>query len=139
MLADAEGTEPLQVRIACPDGDPGAALMLAETFRLMQAPVVATATGMVGGPAVAVYAAAGRRTASAHAQFRLTEPRATFSGPARQLASAAELHRDQRDRLIGLIAGATGRDPARVAADLAAGTLLTAPAAVEYGLVHDVV
>jgi len=139
MLADAEGTEPLQVRIACPDGDPGAAVMLAETFRLMRAPVVATATGLVGGPAVAVYAAAGRRTASTHAQFRLSEPRASFSGPAHQLAAAADLHRDQLDRLVGLIAGATGRDPARVGADLRAGTLLTAPAAVDYGLVHDLI
>lgn len=137
MLADAEGTEPLRLRISCPDGEPAAALLLADTLRLMRAPVVATATGLVGGPAVAVYAAAGHRTASAHAAFRLVEHRAEFRGPAAELASAAALHRDEADRLAGLIAAATGRDPARVTADLRAGTLLSAADAVGYGLVHE--
>ena len=63
--------------------------------------------------------------------------RAGFSGPAGQLAAAAALHRDEADRLAGLIADATGRNPDRVGADLRAGTVLSATDAIGYGLVHE--
>jgi ATP-dependent Clp protease, protease subunit len=139
MLADAEGSEPVQLYLNCPDADLAAAVMLAETLQLMRARVVAVANGIVSGAAIAVYASARHRQAHQHAQFRLAEPRATFSGSAAELAAAAAVHRERLEFLFRTIADATGRDPAAVAADLAEGHVLTAPAAADYGLVDEIV
>lgn len=137
MLADADGPEPVQVRMSCPDGDLGGAVMLAETIQLMRARVVATATGLVGGVAVAVYAAARHRRAHPHARFTLSEPYASISGPAGLVAAESEVHRDRAGFLAGVIAAATGRES--VAEDLRARRVLTAAEAVDYGLVHELV
>jgi ATP-dependent Clp protease protease subunit len=138
MLADAEGEDPVQLYVNCPDADLAAAIMLAETLQLMRAPVVAVANGIVAGAAVAVYASARHRRAHQHAQFRLAEPRAVFAGSASELEAAAAVHRERLEFVFRTIADATGREAAAVAADLAAGRVLTAPAAADYGLVEEI-
>lgn len=136
MLADADGPEPVDLRIGCPDGDLGAAVMLTETIQLMRARVVTTAGGLVGGVAVAVYAAGRHRRAHPHARFALFEPRVSIAGPAGLVAAETAVHRDQADFLAGVIAAATGRD---VAADLRARRVLTAAEALDHGLVQEIV
>lgn len=84
LLADADGPEPIQLHLHCPDGELTAAVVLAETLQLVRARVIATATGTLGGPVVGAYAAARHRRAHPHARFALTEPRAAFTGPADQ-------------------------------------------------------
>ena len=133
----ADGPEPVRLRFQCPDGDPDAAIALIETLGLVRAPVVALATGTIGGPAVAAYAAAARREATAHARFALSEPRAGVHGPAGAVAAEAALHADRARLLTGTIAAATGRDPAEVAADVTARRVLTTDEAIAYGLVHE--
>jgi ATP-dependent Clp protease protease subunit len=137
MLLDAEGAGPVQLHISCPDGDLDASVMLAETLDLLQAPVHAIAGGLLGGAAVAVYASAGRRLAHRHAAFHLHEPRTEMAGTAEQLASRVAQHQHQVDYLHRHLARACSRDVQQVAADLHAGRLLTAAAAMDYGLVHD--
>jgi len=136
MLLDADGEDPVQLHISCPDGELDASIMLAETLDLLQAPVHAIAGGLVGGAAVAVYASASRRLAHRHAAFHLHEPRTEMAGTARQLAGRVAQHQHQVDYLHGHLARACGRDAQGVAADLHAGRLLTAAAAIDYGLVH---
>jgi ATP-dependent Clp protease protease subunit len=137
MLLDADGEDPIQLHIACPDGDLDASVMLAETLDLVQAPVHALAGGLVGGPAVGVYASAGRRLAHRHAAFHLREPRTQMEGNAEQLAGRIAQHRHQLDYLREHLAHACGQSHDTVAADLRAGRLLTAAAALGYGLVHE--
>ena len=136
MLADADGPEPVNLRISCSDGDLGAAVMLTETIQLMRARVVATASGLVGGVAVAVYAAGQHRRAHPHARFALFEPRASIAGPAGIVAAETAVHRDQADFLASVIAAATGHD---VTDDLRARRTLSATEAETYGLVQEIV
>lgn len=136
MLADADGPEPVQLRVSCPDGDLGAAVMLAETIQLMRARVVATASGLVGGVAVAVYAAGRHRRAHPHARFALSEPRASIAGPAGIVAAETAVHRDRAEFLAGVITAATGHD---VRPDLTARRILSADEALTYGLVQEIV
>jgi ATP-dependent Clp protease protease subunit len=137
MLLDADGEDPVQLHMSCPDGELDASVMLAETLDLLQAPVHAIAGGLLGGAAVAVYASASRRLAHRHAAFHLHEPRTEMAGTADQLAERVVQHQHQVDYLHRHLAGACGRDAQRVAADLRAGRLLTATAAIDYGLVHE--
>jgi ATP-dependent Clp protease, protease subunit len=139
MLLDADGDGPIQLHVSCPDGDLEPAVMLAETLDLLRVPVHAVANGVVGGPVIAVFAAAGRRRAHPHALFPMAEPKTSLHGAADQLAAAVAMHREQLDYLNQLIARATGRDPDAVADDMRARRLLTASDAVDYGLVQELV
>jgi ATP-dependent Clp protease protease subunit len=139
LLADADGPEPIQVHVHCPDGDLDAAVVLAETLQLVRARVIALASGTIGGPVVGAYAAARTRRAHPHARFALTEPRAAFHGTASRVAAGIDLQADQLRFLQETIAAATGREPAEVAADMQANRVLTAAEAAELGLVQEIV
>jgi ATP-dependent Clp protease protease subunit len=139
LLADADGPEPIQLHVHCPDGDLDAAVVLAEMLQLVRARVIAVATGTVGGPVVGAYAAARVRRAHPNARFALTEPRATFHGRGSRIATDVELQADQLRFLQRTIAAATGLDPADVAADMQASRILTAEQAARLGLVQEIV
>ena len=139
MLLDADADEPIQLHLTCPDGDLDAALVLAETVDLLRAPVTAILRGTVGGPALAVVAAADHVEAHPHCVLVLREPRSTATGRSDELAAAADQHARQVGDLCGRIATATSRDSQEVASDLRAGRVLDASQAVEYGLVDEVV
>ncbi len=139
LLADADGPDPIQLHLSCPDGDLAAAVVLAETLQLVRARLVALATGTVGGPVVGAYAAARHRQAHPHARFVLSEPRAAFRGGASQLAADVEVQTGQLRFLQETIAAATGRSTDDVAADMQLHRVLPADEAAAYGLVHEVV
>ncbi len=139
MLLDADGEGPVRLHISCPDGDLDASIMLAETIDLLQAPVQAIAGGLLGGPVIAVYAAAGRRLAHRHAAFHLREPSARMEGNAQQLAGRIAQHQHQIDYLHRQVAERCGQDVQAVVRDMDAGRLLTAAAAADYGLVHELI
>ena len=138
MLLDAEHDRPVRLHLGCPDGDLDAALLLAETVDLLTLDTTALVTGVLGGPVLAVLAAAGRREAHRHALLRLQEPTGTAAGRAGRLAADAEQHARQVAQLHERLAAATGRDGVEIADDLRAGRLLTAEQAVDYGLLHAV-
>jgi ATP-dependent Clp protease, protease subunit len=139
MLLDADADEPIQLHIGCPDGDLDASIMLAETVDLLRVPVHAIAGGILGGPVLAVYASAQRRLAHRHAGFQLREPRAQMEGNAEQLAGRIAQHQHQLDYLHEHLAHACGQSVETITEDMRVGRLLTAKAAVEYGLVHELV
>jgi ATP-dependent Clp protease, protease subunit len=134
LLADADGPDPIQLHVHCPDGDLAAAVVLAETLQLVRARVIALAVGTVGGPVVGAYAAARVRRAHPHARFALTEPRAAFRGSATELAADLDLRAGQLRFLQETIETATGH-----AVDFGAGRILTATEARDEGLVHEIV
>jgi ATP-dependent Clp protease protease subunit len=139
LLADADGPEPIQLHVHCPDGDLDAAVVLAETLQLVRARVIALASGTIGGPVVGAYAAARLRRAHPHARFAFTEPRAVFHGRGTRIAADIDLQADQLRFLQETIGTATGLDPADVAADMQASRVLTAGQALRLGLVHEIV
>ena len=138
MLLDADSGERIELHLSCPDGDLDAALVLAEAVDLLRAPVTAVLLGTVGGPVLAVVAAADRATAHANASLVLREPRTSATGRADELLAAGEQHGRQVAELSSRIAAATRRAPDEIAADLREGRVLDARQAVEYGLVDDV-
>jgi len=139
LTLDSLGPEPVRLQMSSPDGDLSAVFALIDTIDAMRAPVHVVATAEVGGAALGVYAAADRRSAFPHARFRLAEPRvAGLAGKADEVAAAAGRHLQALEDLVLRIAEACGQPRSRVEDDLAAGRLLSAEQAREYGLVETV-
>jgi ATP-dependent Clp protease protease subunit len=121
LALDAAGAEPISMHMSAERG-------------------TLAAVGEVSGAALGVFCAAARRSAFAHARFRLAEPRVSSPGgnADQVVAEAGRYLRDLED-LILRISGATGQPRSRVEDDLQSGRFLTAQDAVEYGLVAEIV
>jgi ATP-dependent Clp protease protease subunit len=133
-LLDADGDEPVRLRLSGVSADLGAALTVVDALDLMGVPVHATALGMLTGPAVALLAVADHRVAGPHAVLRLKEPRNGRALHARDVEAWAAEHARQLRRLQERLAEACGRPVDQVATDMAAGLVLSAQEAKEYGL-----
>ncbi|MBO0871411.1 MAG: ATP-dependent Clp protease proteolytic subunit [Micromonosporaceae bacterium] len=149
LTLDALGSQPVQLQLASAGwgsggpasaGDLAAAFAVVDAIDAMRAPVHAVVTDLVGGAALAVLAAADRRLAYPHARILLAEPRtAPVAGTADEVAAAAGQYLRELEELAVRLAAVTGQPRPRVEDDLAAGRMLTAEQAREYGLLDDVV
>lgn len=139
MTLDATGDGPIELRLDSTGGDLDPALVLIDTIGVVGVAVRVTCLGRVEGSATGVVAVATHRRAGTHTRFRLCEPEvSSLSGsPARLEAWAAE-HQRRLRRFSELLAVATGRPPAEVAADLSSGRYLDADQALEYGLIDEI-
>jgi ATP-dependent Clp protease protease subunit len=144
LTLDALGTDPVRLQVSAPHGELTAVFALIDALDVMRAPVHATAVGEVGGAAIGVYATARRRLAYPHARFRLAEPGADggghlVSGTADEVAAAAGRYLQALEDLLVRVAQVTGQPRSRVEDDFAAGRILAAGQACEYGLVDEIV
>ena len=133
-LLDAEGDDPVRLRLSGVSADLDAALPLVDALDLMGVPVHATCVGTLTGAAVALLAVADHRTAGAHATVHLTEPRTPGGIPGREVEARAAEHAARLRSLQERLAEACGRPVEEIAADMRAGRLLSAAEARDYGL-----
>jgi len=140
LTLDAAGPAPVQLHVASNDGQLLAAHAVIDVIDSMAAPVHAVVTSEAGGAVLAVLAAAGRRSAYRHARFRLAEPRAAgVTGTADEVAAAAGQHLRELEEMVLRLAEVTGQSRSRIEDDLSAGRWLSAPEALEYGLLDEIV
>jgi ATP-dependent Clp protease, protease subunit len=136
-LLDAEGDEPVRLRLSGVRADLDTALPLVDALDLMSVPVHATCVGTLTGAAVALLAVADRRSAGPHVILQLSEPRTLGGIPGREMEVRAAEHAARLRALQERLAEACRRPVEEIAADMRAGRLLTAQEAVGYGLVDD--
>jgi ATP-dependent Clp protease protease subunit len=136
-LLDAEGDEPVRLRLSGVRADLDTALPLVDALDLMGVPVHATCVGTLTGAAVALLAVADRRSAGPHVILQLSEPRTLGGIPGREMEVRAAEHAARLRALQERLAEACRRPVEEIAADMRAGRLLTAQEAVAYGLVDD--
>ena len=134
-LLDAEGDDPVRLRLSSVSADLDTALPIVDALDLMGVPVHATCLGTLTGAAIALLAVADKRTAGAHAVLQLTEPRAPGGIPGRELEARAAEHAARLRSLQERLAEACGRPVEEIAADMRSGRLLGAAEARDYGLV----
>ncbi len=140
LTLDAVGTDPVQLHVACVDGDLPAAFAVIDAVDAMRAPLHAVVTAQAAGAVLGVLAAADRRLAYRHARLRMTEPRAAgVTGTADEVAAAAGQHLRELEELILRLAEATGQTRARIEDDLSAGRMFGADEARDYGLIDAIV
>lgn len=137
MTLDAMSGKPIHLRMSTPGAEPLAALALIDTLDALRAEVHATASGQVGGPALAVLASAHRRFATPHATLAFFEPRSEVSGTATEIAAEAERAEQALTALYQRLAEVTGKSMAAIREDARAGRFMTAQQAVGYGLVEE--
>ena len=94
----------------------------------------------IGGP---IYAAGDRRRSVTHGRVLIHGVTWTFGGtnPAideKGLKSTVAQLDQERDRIASILADRSGKTLDEVRADMLAGTILTAPEAVAYGLTHEI-
>jgi ATP-dependent Clp protease, protease subunit len=137
-LLDADGDEPVRLRLSGVSADLDTAFPIVDALDLMGVPVHATSLGTLSGPAVALLAVADHRTAGPHAVLHLREPRVRHGGHGlhgTEVESWVAEQTRQLRRLQERLAEACGRPVEEVAADMRTGRLLTAQEAQAYGLV----
>jgi ATP-dependent Clp protease protease subunit len=138
MTLDAEGDDPVTLRIDCGEASLAPALTLMDVIELMGVPVRALCLGQVGGGAVGVLAVSAHRSAMPSTRFSLSEPTTQMEAHVRNVAQWAELRAAERQRFCERVATAVGRAVEEVGADLERGRFFGAPEAVAYGLLDEV-
>lgn len=138
MTLDALDEAPINLHLRTHDADLEAAFAMVDTIDVLRCPVHALVAGQVGGPALAVLAAARRREMTRHATLRLAEPQVQVDGNATELAAREREQRRLVDALYARLAEVTGRDSDEIRDDARRGRLFTATQALAYGLIHDV-
>jgi ATP-dependent Clp protease protease subunit len=139
MTLDADGDEPITLLVNSPGGPLDTAATVLDTMALVQGPVDTTCLGQaIGTAAIVVASGTGTRRTGPGARFSLRLPAVELSGPASRLGEEVAHLGRLRDLVLDRLVAATGADRRMVARDVDQGRPLTAPEAVAYGLVDEV-
>ena len=139
---EAESQEQeINLYINCEGGDLPSMLAVYDTMRYIQAPVATTCVGQAIGVAAVLLAggAAGRRAVLAHARVVLHQPAARGQGPIPDLILQADEVVRMRAEIEAILAAHTGQSVQTLRADTDRDRVLTAPAALAYGIVDQVI
>jgi ATP-dependent Clp protease protease subunit len=138
MTLDAEGDDPVTLRVDCGEAALAPALTLMDVVELMGVPVRALCLGQVGSGAVGVVAVCAHRSALPSTRFSLSEPVTSLQAHVRNVAQWAELRAGERQRFCARVAAATGQAPTTVESDVERGRFMGAEEALEYGILDEV-
>ncbi len=138
MTLDAEGDDPVTLRVDCGEAALAPAMTLMDVIELMGVPVRALCLGQVASGAIGGVAVCAHRAAMPSTRFSWCAPATQLQAPVRNGAQWAERRAGARERFCARVGAACGRPPATVEADLEHGRFLDAVEAVEYGLLDEV-
>lgn len=138
MTLDADGDDPVTLRLDCGAAALAPALTLMDVIELMGVPVRALCLGQVAGGAVGVLAVCAHRSAMPSTRLLLSEPSTHMEAHVRNVAQWAELRADERRRFCERVGAAAGHPADEVVEDLQRGRFFSATEAVEYGLLDEV-
>jgi len=138
MTLDADGDEPVTLRVDCGEAALAPALTLMDVVELMGVPVRALCLGQVGSGAVGVVAVCAHRAAMPSTRFSLSEPVTRLQAHVRNVAQWADLRADERRRFCARVGAAAARPAGEVEADVERGRFLRAQEALDYGLLDEV-
>lgn len=133
----------ISLYINSPGGSFSAMTAIYDTIQFVSCDVETTCLGQAASAAAVLLAAGtpGKRFALPGARVLIHQPSVAepIQGQATDLAIQADELLRTREQLEKLLAQHTGQSPERVAADIERDKILTAPEAVEYGLVDGIV
>jgi ATP-dependent Clp protease protease subunit len=137
---EAENDQEINLYVNCEGGDLPSMLALYDTMQYIQAPVATTCVGQAIGVGAVVLAAgaAGRRAMLPHARVVLHQPAARGQGPIPDLILQADELVRMRADIETILSRHTGQSVQTLRADTDRDRVLTARAAVDYGIVDQV-
>jgi ATP-dependent Clp protease protease subunit len=138
MTLDADGDDPVSLRVDCGEAALAQALTLMDVIELMGVPVHALCLGQVAGGAIGVVALCAHRAAMPSTRFSVCEPTTQMEAHVRNVAQWAELRAAERLRFCERVGAAVGKPAEVIGEDLTRGLFLGAAEAVQYGLIDEV-
>ena len=143
QLLHLEADDPEQevsLYINCEGGDLPPMLAVYDTMQYIQASIATTCVGQAIGVGAVLLAAgtAGRRAKLPHARVVLHQPAARGQGPIPDLILQADEVVRMRAEIEAILCAHTGRSVHALRADTDRDRVLTAQAALEYGIVDQV-
>jgi len=142
LLALAEdGDAPINLIISSPGGHVESGDMVHDMIQFIRPKVRTIGSGWVAsaGALIFVGAALKDRYCLPNTRFLLHQPSGGIGGQASDMEIQAEQIRQMRDRFEDIFAAAAGQSKARIAQDTQRDFWLTTEAALDYGLVHQVI
>ena len=137
---EAENEQEINLYINCEGGDLPSMLAIYDTMQYIHAPVATTCVGQAIGVGAVLLAAgaSGRRALLPHARVVLHQPAARGQGPIPDLILQADELVRMRADIEAILSAHTGQSVQALRADTDRDRVLTAQAALEYGIVDQV-
>ncbi len=130
----------IRLYINCPGGVIYAGLAIYDTMRIVSAPVSTICVGLAASMGTVLLAAGdkGRRYALPNSTIHIHQPWGGAQGQAVDIEIEARRIMRERERLNEILAKHTGQPLDRIVHDTDRNYYMDAPAAVEYGLIDEV-
>ncbi|NDJ62098.1 MAG: ATP-dependent Clp protease proteolytic subunit [Chloroflexi bacterium] len=141
LFLDREDNErPIQMYINCPGGEVYAGFAIYDAMQQVRSPVSTTAVGMTAsfGTTVLTAGAAGMRYALPNATIHMHQPHGGTQGQVTDMMIAANEFSRLKERLVEVFIRHTGQPREVIERDQNRDHYLDAEAAVEYGLIDEV-
>ncbi|MFC7401706.1 ClpP family protease [Citricoccus sp. GCM10030269] len=131
----------IQLYINCEGGDPAAMLAVYDTMRYARADIATTCVGQANavGAVLLASGAAGKRAVLPHARVILHQPAGQGRGAIPDLILQADEVVRTRAEIEGILSRHTSQTVERLRADTDRDRVFTARAALDYGLVDEVI
>ena len=141
MLLAADSDDDIKIFINSPGGHVESGDTIFDMIRFVKPTVKIVGTGWVASAGALIYAAADRenRFSLPNTRFLLHQPMGGVRGQAQDIAIEAEEIIKMRERLNRIFSEQTGQSLDKVSKDTDRNFWMTAPEAVEYGLVGQIV
>lgn len=140
-LESEDATKPVHLYINSPGGDVVAMFAIHDTMRYLRPPVATMCVGQAASAAAVLLAAGepGMRRTLPNARVLIHQPHGGAQGQSSDIEIQVREMVELRDRMVDVLVRATGQSRERIVADIDRDYILRGEAAVEYGLVDEVV
>ena len=140
FLNREDSERPIQMYVHSPGGEIYSGMAIIDTMSQIQAPVATTAVGLTAsfGTVVLACGTPKMRAALPHATIHLHQPLGGTQGQAADIVIHARETQRLKERLLGILAQATGQDRDVIERDIDRDVYFSAEQAMSYGLVDHV-
>ena len=140
FLASVDPKADISLYLNTPGGHVSSGLAIYDTMQLIQPDVATICTGMAAsmGSILLVAGQKGKRSALPHSRVMVHQPLGGVQGQASDILIEAKEIEKLRTELFSIIAEHSGQPYAKVAADGERDFWMTAPEALEYGMVDQI-
>jgi len=140
-LESEDPAKPVHLYINSPGGDMSAFFAIHDTMRYLRPPVATMCVGQACSAAAVLLAAGepGMRGTLPNARVLIHQPHGGAQGQSTDIEIQVREMVEMRNRMVDILVRSTGQDRERITADIDRDYILRGQAAVDYGLVDEVV
>ena len=142
LFLDAEPTSrDISLYVNSPGGDMLAMFAIHDTMQFLEADVATICIGQAASAAAVLLAAGapGKRFTLPNSRVLIHQPHGGAQGQSTDIEIQVREMVELRERMVGVLASATGKDRQTIAADIDRDKILRGKDAVDYGLVDHVI